>query len=146
MERLSISLEELFLKQHDLVSKKVNENAEVSFNFSEQKSFLEQQFNQLREIANKTDISYVGAVSAQEKKQLKGLENLEKRLLRAEKRRQADLVDRITQLQSEILPNLSLEERKRNFSEYYLEYGKDFVVALKDKLKPLQLEFFVLVK
>ncbi|CAL2061413.1 bacillithiol biosynthesis cysteine-adding enzyme BshC [Tenacibaculum sp. 190524A05c] len=146
LERLSISLEELFLKQHDLVSKKVNENAEVSFNFAEQKSFLEQQFNQLREIANKTDVSYVGAVNAQEKKQLKGLENLEKRLLRAEKRRQADLVDRITQLQSEILPNLSLEERKRNFSEYYLEYGKDYVVALKDKLKPLQLEFFVLVK
>ncbi len=146
LERLSISLEELFLKQHDLISKKVNENAEASFNFSEQKSFLEQQFNQLRDIVNKTDISYLGAVNAQEKKQLKGLENLEKRLLRAEKRRQSDLVDRITKLQSEILPNLSLEERKRNFSEYYLEYGKDFVVALKDKLKPLQLEFFVLVK
>ena len=64
----------------------------------------------------------------------------------AEKRRQSDLVERITNIQAEILPNLSLEERKRNFSEYYLEYGNDFVVALKNKLKPLQLEFFVLVK
>ena len=146
LESLNISLGELFLKQNDLLEKKVTENSKVSFDFSSQKKFLEEQFNDLREIANQTDISYVGAVNAQEKKQLKGLENLEKRLLRAEKRRQSDLVERITNIQAEILPNLSLEERKRNFSEYYLEYGNDFVVALKDKLKPLQLEFFVLVK
>ena len=146
LERLNISLEELFFNQHDLVAKKVNENAEVSFDFKQQKVFLEEQFNTLREIAAKTDVSYIGAVNAQEKKQKKGLENLEKRLLRAEKRRQSDLVDRIKTIQSEILPNLSLEERKRNFSEYYLEYGTDFITTLKNSLKPLKLEFFVLVK
>ena len=146
LERLNISLEELFFNQHDLVAKKVNENAEFSFDFKQQKVFLEEQFNTLREIAAKTDVSYIGAVNAQEKKQKKGLENLEKRLLRAEKRRQSDLVDRIKTIQSEILPNLSLEERKRNFSEYYLEYGADFITTLKNSLKPLKLEFFVLVK
>ena len=84
------------------------------------------------------------AVNAQERKQVKGLQNLQKRLLKAEKRRQKDLVDRITQLQNEILPNQSLEERQRNFSEYYLEYGSSFIKALKGALKPLQLEFTVL--
>ncbi|WP_442265961.1 bacillithiol biosynthesis cysteine-adding enzyme BshC [Tenacibaculum sp. ZS6-P6] len=146
LERLSISVEELFLKQQDLLAKKVNENAEVSFNFEQQRSILEQQFSDLRVIASQTDASFTGAVNAQEKKQLKGLENLQKRLLRAEKRKQSDLVERITSLQSAILPSLSLEERKRNFSEYYLEYGDDFIQTLKQELKPLQLEFFVLVK
>ena len=32
-------------------------------------------------------VSFIGAVDAQQRKQLKGLENLEKRLLRAEKRK-----------------------------------------------------------
>jgi bacillithiol biosynthesis cysteine-adding enzyme BshC len=146
LERLNISLEELFLKQHDLVAKKVEEISEVSFDFTKQRAFLEDQFNDLRAVANKTDISYVGAVNAQEQKQLKGLGNLEKRLLRAEKKRHSDIVDRIKSIQSEILPNLSLEERKRNFSEYYLEYGSDFISTLKQNLKPLQLEFFVMVK
>lgn len=146
LDRLSISLQDLFLKQQDLLKKKVNENAEVSFNFASQKETLEQQFSILRNIANKTDASFVGAVNAQEKKQLKGLENLEKRLLRAEKRKQSDFVERIIRLQNEILPNQSLEERQRNFSEYYLEYGNDFIQTLKQELKPLQLEFFVLVK
>tara|TARA_B110000971_G_C19502740_1_gene273879 strand:+ start:168 stop:371 length:204 start_codon:yes stop_codon:yes gene_type:complete len=65
-------------------------------------------------------------------------------LLKAEKKRQQALVDRITVLQNELLPNESLEERQRNFSEYYLEYGNSFIQNLKEALKPLQLKFTVL--
>ena len=142
--KLNISLEELFLKQYDLLSKKVIENSEIKVNFDAKIQFLEKQFLELKEIAQKTDVSFVNAVNAQERKQLKGLQNLQKRLLKAEKKRQKDVVDRITQLQNEILPNQSLEERQRNFSEYYLAYGSSFIKALKGALKPLQLEFTVL--
>jgi len=86
----------------------------------------------------------LGAVNAQEKKQLNGLDNLEKRLLIAEKRRQQDLVARITELKEQLFPNQSLEERQRNFSEYYLEYGDAFIDALKSTLKPLDLKFTIL--
>ena len=65
-------------------------------------------------------------------------------MLKAEKKRQKDLVDRITLLQNELLPNQSLEERQRNFSEYYLEYGNSFIINLKDALKPLALEFTII--
>ena len=75
---------------------------------------------------------------------LNGLDNLEKRLLRAEKRKQKDLVDRIKELKLQLFPNQSLEERQRNFSEFYLEYGKDFIEALKSTLKPLDLKFTIL--
>ena len=85
----------------------------------------------------------MNAVNAQERKQIKGLENLQKRLLRAEKRKQKALVKRITELQNELLPNQSLEERQLNFSNYYLAYGSFFIKALKGALKPLQLEFTV---
>ena len=144
LKKLHISFEELFLKQYDLLSKKVIENSDIKINFDEKIAYLENQFLELKEIAKQTDISFVNAVNAQERKQIKGLENLQKRLLKAEKRRQRDLVDRITQLQNEILPNQSLEERQRNFSEHYLEYGFSFIKALKGALKPLQLEFTVL--
>ncbi|MCL7763746.1 bacillithiol biosynthesis cysteine-adding enzyme BshC [Polaribacter sp. Z014] len=144
LERLNISLEELFLDQYDLLSQKVIENSDIKVNFDEKIQFLENQFIELKEVAKQTDVSFVNAVNAQERKQIKGLENLRKRLLKAEKKRQNDLVDRITQLQNEILPNQSLEERQRNFSEYYLAYGSSFVKALKGALKPLQLEFTIL--
>lgn len=145
LEKLDISLDEIFLKQHELLSKKVVENSDIKMNFNDKIQFLENQFSELKEVAKKTDKSFIGAVNAQERKQIKGLENLQKRLLKAEKRRQNDLVERITILQNEILPNESLEERQRNFSEYYLEYGATFINTLKDTLKPLDLEFTILV-
>ena len=54
------------------------------------------------------------------------------------------IAERISELQNDILPNQSLEERQRNFSEYYLEYGRNFIINLKEALKPLELEFTIL--
>ncbi|MCI2227809.1 bacillithiol biosynthesis cysteine-adding enzyme BshC [Polaribacter sp. MSW13] len=144
LTNLEISLEEVFLNQFELLSKKVIENSEIKVNFKEKRSYLEQYFLELKEVAKKTDVSFINAVNAQEKKQINGLENLEKRLLKAEKRRQKDLVDRITELQNQLLPNQSLEERQRNFSEYYLEYGDSFIDVLKSTLKPMLLEFTII--
>lgn len=144
LSNLDISYEALFLKQHELLKKKVTENSGIRFSFEDATVLLEQQFAALRRVAEETDVSFIGAVNAQQRKQMKGLENLQSRLLRAEKRKHADLVERITDLQNELLPNQFLEERQRNFSEFYLEYGKSFITALKDSLQPLQLEFTIL--
>ena len=144
LSSLNISYEEIFLKQHKLLAKKVKENSDIEFNFEDANELLTQQFLALRRVANETDASFVGAVDAQQRKQTKGLENLEKRLLRAEKRKYQDMVVRITDIQDQLFPNHSLEERQRNFSELYLEYGQELIVSLKESLKPLQLEFTIL--
>lgn len=144
LNKLNVSLLELFSKQQELIDKKVKELSDVSIDFSEQKEFLEQQFNALKELATKTDQSFIGAVNAQEKKQLNGLNNLEKRLLKAQKRKLADQVSRIKLLQDELFPNQSLEERNRNFSEVYLNLGTNLIPMLIDALDPLKLEFTVI--
>jgi len=144
LHNLGVSHKELFLKQHKLLSKKVLENTAIEIKFKEKIKYLEIQFSELKEVAKQTDISFMNAVNAQERKQVKGLENLQKRLIVAEKRRQKDLVERIAALQNELLPNQSLEERQRNFSEYYLAFGDNFIKALKESLKPLDLAFTVL--
>jgi bacillithiol biosynthesis cysteine-adding enzyme BshC len=144
LNNLKISYKDLFLDQHQLLSKKVIENSQIKIDFSEKINFLKNQFSELKQVAKNTDTSFVGAVKAQEIKQIRGLENLQKRLLRAEKRRQKELVSRIKDLQNQLLPNQGLEERQRNFSEYYAAYGPTFIKALQGALKPLQLEFTVL--
>ncbi|MDX1828381.1 MAG: bacillithiol biosynthesis cysteine-adding enzyme BshC [Lutibacter sp.] len=144
LQKLGISISNLFKKQDVLVSQKIKEISKVEIDFSTQKEFLEQQFELLKEVAKQTDYSFLGAVNAQEKKQLKGLNNLEKRLLKAEKRKYADIVDRIKLIQNELFPNQSLEERTRNFSEIYILVGNDLIPKLIEHLKPLDLQFTVL--
>ena len=143
-EKLTISLEELFENQQALITKKVKELSEIEIDFTRQKEYLKQQFIDLKELAKQTDVSFLGAVNAQEQKQLKGLSNLEKRLLKAQKRKLSDVVERIKKLQNELFPNQSLEERTRNFSEIYLELGNDFIPMLLNNLQPLKLQFSVI--
>jgi len=95
-------------------------------------------------LAKQTDASFLGAVSAQEKKQTNGLKVLEKRLLKAQKRKLSDQIERIKLIQDELFPNQSLEERTRNFSEVYLELGTHLIPMLLEALNPLQLEFTII--
>ncbi|AVR45868.1 bacillithiol biosynthesis cysteine-adding enzyme BshC [Christiangramia fulva] len=143
-QKLNISLQELFLKQHELINRKVRQISNIDIDFSPQKQHLVKQFQHLYELAEKTDKSFLGTVKAQEVKQLKGLENLEKRLLKAQKRKLKDEVQRIAKIQNELFPNRSLQERQTNFSEFYVEYGKELISALLENLDPLESNFKIL--
>ena len=143
-DKLELSYADLFANQQELFNQKTKEFSKFIIDFSEQKEALKKQFEALYTIANQTDKSFSGAVKAQEIKQIKGLENLEKRLLRAEKRIHKDRLQRILVLQNEIFPNQSLQERKANFSEFYLEYGDTFLKKILSELKPLDQEFKVI--
>ena len=143
-QKLNISNQEIFLKQHELINKKVRQISNIDIDFSPQKEHLVEQFQKMYELAEKTDKSFIGAVRAQEVKQLKGLDKLEKRLLKAQKRKLEDEVTRITDLQNQLFPNGSLQVRHHNFSEFYLEYGEDFIAELFRELKPLDHNFKII--
>ncbi len=142
--KLNISMAELFLSQHELINRKVRQISNIDIDFSPQKQHLVEQFQHLYELAEQTDKSFLGAVKAQEVKQLKGLEKLEKRLLKAQKRKLGDEVSRIAALQNELFPNRSLQERQTNFSEIYAEYGEELIPTLIENLNPLESNFKIL--
>ena len=144
LKKLNISTEEIFQKRDVFINKKVREISDINIDFSEQKLHLQEQFKQLYSLAERTDKSFLGAVQAQEKKQLKGLSNLEKRLLKAQKRKLENHVSRMTELQNQLFPNQSLQERSTNYSELYLNYGKELIPKLIEVLRPLKGEFLII--
>ena len=144
LKKLKSGINEMFLPQHELVTRHTYLKSKIRIDFSKQKTFLQNQFKNLYKLAEKTDASFLGAVGAQERKQLNGLENLEKRLLNAQKRKLSDELDRLRNIQDELFPNQSLQERQLNFSEFYLEYGEDLLDVLNENLEPLGGDFLVL--
>ena len=144
LRNLNMSLEDVFMKQNSFINKKIREISNINIDMSQQKKHLKQQFEDLYELAELTDKSFLGAVKAQEVKQLKGIENLEKRLLKAQKKKLKDHVVRMCDLQNELFPNQTLQERSLNFSELYQEYGPELIPALIRSLKPLKMELTVL--
>ncbi|MFD2823276.1 bacillithiol biosynthesis cysteine-adding enzyme BshC [Lacinutrix iliipiscaria] len=143
-EKLGLSNADLFLKQEALIQKKTKQLSAIEIDFSTQKIHLKEQFKELHKLAKQTDKSFLGAVSAQERKQIKGLEHLEKRLMKAQKRKLSTQLNKVKMLQNELFPNQSLQERNTNFSELYLEFGDELIPTLIKKLKPLKRDFTVL--
>jgi bacillithiol biosynthesis cysteine-adding enzyme BshC len=138
---LGVEMRELFLDQNLLVNKKIRAISNIDINLDAQRNLLKSQFEHLYTLASETDPSFLGAVKAQEKKQLKGLDNLEKRLLLAQKRKLKDHVARLVALHNELFPGGALQERKCNFAEFYLETGPKWTGQLSDCFDPLALEF-----
>ncbi|CAM4190445.1 bacillithiol biosynthesis cysteine-adding enzyme BshC [Zobellia roscoffensis] len=143
LAKMNLSVDDLFLKQSSFINKKIREISNIDVDFSAQKQVLEEQFKSMYELAEQTDASFLGAVKAQEVKQKKGLDHLEKRLLQAQKRKLKDHVLRMTEIQNQLFPNKSLQERNVNFSELYLELGENLVPMLLHTLQPLQQEFTI---
>ena len=144
IDKLGISSRDLFLSREDLINKHIRKISNIDIDLSPLKDQLQTQFKELYRIASQTDASFLGAVKAQEKKQFKGVDQLEKRLLNAQKKKLSDQIARLVQLQEELFPREGLQERASNFSEFYSTYSSDFKKALLDNLDPFKKVFTIL--
>jgi bacillithiol biosynthesis cysteine-adding enzyme BshC len=144
LQKMNISVADLFLDQNDLMTKVTKDVSKIDIDFTPQKEHLKKQFEDLYTLADQTDKSFKGAVGAQETKQIKGLENLEHRLLKAQKRKLQDVLERVKLLQDELFPRQSLQERSMNFSEFFMEFGEALLPALISELDPLNVKFIIL--
>lgn len=144
-DKLGLTWKDLFSKSTELVNSKVKELSDFPIDLSIQKDHLKTQFHYLHTLAHKTDPSFSGAVKAQEAKQIKGLEHLEKRLIKAQKRKYNQELLRFTELQNVLFPNGGLQERQANFSEFYVEFGPDLISLMSEKFDALGEEFNVLI-
>ncbi|MGA0431008.1 MAG: bacillithiol biosynthesis cysteine-adding enzyme BshC [Flavobacteriaceae bacterium] len=143
-EALDLKIADLFQKQKILVEQKVREISQIDLDLAFLKTALEHQFAQLEQLAQQTDASFLGSVAAQRVKQLKGIDRLEKRLLKAQKRKLADHTQRIVDLQQQLFPQGQLQERVANFFSFYLDYGVSLIPMLLAAFEPLGITFDVI--
>ena len=143
LDKLNVSALDLFQSKQALIDSQLKKISKIPIDFSEQKATLRRQFSTLYKVASQTDKSFMGAVAAQEKKQMNGLEALEKRLLKAEKKSHKNYIERLEQIHLELFPNGSLQERFSNVSEFYLDYGDEFIDRLRLELAPLNQNFYI---
>ncbi len=91
-----------------------------------------------------TDPSFSGAVKAQKAKQFKGIDNLEKRLLKAQKRAFCKEIIEFENIYENLFPGQKLQERTENFFDYYVQIGNNFIPELIQNLDPLKKSFTIL--
>jgi predicted nucleic-acid-binding Zn-ribbon protein len=115
--------------------------SEFPIDMSTLKNQLQEQFKALYEIEANWQVIRWSCKSAGSK--TKGLDNLEKRLLKAQKRKLSDILERITDLQNELFL-IKVCRNVKHFSEFYLENGSNLIPSVIDTLKPLEQNFNVI--
>ena len=133
--KLNLPIADLFLPTAAFINKRVRQISDIDIDFSSQREVLKDNFKAFHDLASQTDKSFLGAVEAQEKKQLKGLDKLENRLLKAQRKKLQDEVVRATDIRNDLFPNNRLQERTTHFSAFVSEAGiANFTAELKTTL------------
>ncbi|QNR24236.1 bacillithiol biosynthesis cysteine-adding enzyme BshC [Croceimicrobium hydrocarbonivorans] len=140
---LNLDPRELFQDLNDLKRNYIKERFPKDVELKDFDEQLEKMFEDLEAIAELTDRSMLGAVNAQRQKQLNGIENLRKKLIRAEKRRSSEQMEKLERAYLALFPKGGLQERHDNLTPYYASYGKGLIQRLLKDLDPLDFRFTI---
>ena len=135
-----ITLSELFMPLPELLNEVTLRNAPEHIRLNGQKEAILAQLEQVCENATHIDASLGPMVAAETKRMLKSLEKIELKMLRAEKRKQADRLRQITELKEALFPAGGLQERTENFLSF-TPGNPDLIQHLVSDLDPFNFRF-----
>jgi uncharacterized protein YllA (UPF0747 family) len=122
-----------------LVTKETDKKIKLNGTFSE----AEQLYSAIKKQATSIDTTLEKHVEALKVQTLHRLQELEKKMLRAEKRKFADQQRQIHSIKEHLFPGNGLQERKENLSYYYAKWGREFIQQLYRHSLGLEQEFVV---
>lgn len=127
IETLGFSLEDLFMNSHQLMQKFVKVHATFDVELSAEKSKLNDILSEISRKNELVDKSLLQHIAAVQKKVLNMMDNVEKKMLRAAKRRFIDQQRQLEALKAKLFPSNSLQERTENILFFYALYGPGII-------------------
>jgi bacillithiol biosynthesis cysteine-adding enzyme BshC len=143
MDKLGIVVEDLFEDEVTLRKSFVEKNSENSLSLAFEIDEINDIFERILKKALVIDATLKGSVEAEKTKTTNALENLEKRIKKAEERNQETSVSQLLALKNKLFPDGGLQERKENFLNFYLN-DKSFLDKLLENLDPLDYHFNII--
>ena len=143
LEKAGLSYEDIFKEENELVKEKVIANTTFKMDLDEQKVHLRKIYSEIKDQATQVDSTLEKLVLAELKKAEKSLEKIEYKILKAERKNQEVLVNRIYALKETLFPGGSPQERKDNFLNFYINNPK-FIDACMEAFDPFDYRFHML--
>jgi bacillithiol synthase len=144
IEKLGFTSHDFFQTEQALLTQLVSRNKNGELKLQVELSELEKLYNQLKAKALQIDKTLERHVDALRAKTTKPLHELEKKMLRAEKRKYESELRQIHAVKTALFPLNNLQERIDNFMPYYAKWGKSFIDMLFQHSPALGNEFVVL--
>lgn len=144
IKQLQLSVNDVFAEEHLLVRNYVAANSQADLQVTSEAAAMEQIMAQLKQKATTIDVTLKASAEAALTKIKYQLQVLEKKMLRAEKKKMQVQLQKIARMKTALFPNGGLQERVENFTDYYLHYGHSFFDVLKDAMQPDKQQFLII--
>lgn len=142
--KLGFTIEDFFLSEQELVNKLVARDSKNKTKLNGSYSDAENFYELIKKQAASIDTSLEKHVDALKTQSVHRLKELEKKMLRAEKRKFADQQRQIHTIKEHLFPGGGLQERYDNISYYYAKWGSSVIKKLYEHSLALENEFVVL--
>lgn len=140
---LGFGMETFFLPEATILNELVKRDSATQVHLTNEIRDAHAFYGHLKTVSGKVDKTLETHVTALATKMVKQLQELEKKLLRAEKRKFADQSRQIGAIKTALYPNNNLQERVENFMPYYAKYGPEFLQWIYDCSPVLEQQFVV---
>jgi bacillithiol biosynthesis cysteine-adding enzyme BshC len=140
-EKLKFEVPDLFKATEQLVNLLVKRESKLQLSLNKEKEQLQNLYDELGDITYKIDSTLSEHTEALKTKALEKIEALEKKMLRAEKRKFEAQQRQINKLKQQLFPADSLQERLDNFAPFYAKYGKKWLMDLHESSLSLEQQF-----
>ncbi len=144
LQKLNLNVVDLFKGKETLLNELVKRESLSVLNLDKQKKELDMIYSEIKLLVNTIDSTLKEHTEALETQQMKKLSALEKKMLRAEKRKFSDQKNQLHKIFESLFPSDGLQERTENFMLFYARWGSDFFRILYDASLTLEQEFCVI--
>jgi bacillithiol biosynthesis cysteine-adding enzyme BshC len=103
-------------------------------------------FDKIKSRASKIDNTLAPSTEAVKARLKHAFDNLEKKLIKAEKRNFHTRLEQVERIKTDLFPKDSLQERTENFGLFYVKWGQTFIDELIKNFEPLEFKFTVLTE
>ena len=134
----------LFENEHNVMKRVLAANSKNKFALNGELSKFENLYTQIQHLTTNIDPTLNDHVAALKTKTLKKLVELEKKMLRAEKKKFSTQQEQVQKIKAALFPNNSLQERVENFSGFYARYGKDWMNMILQYSTSFQQQFGII--
>ncbi len=142
--RLGFDTEDFFLSEQELMNRLVARESKNEIKLDGPLTELEQLYELFKKQATGIDSTLEKHVDALKQKSIHRLQELEKKMLRSERRKFADQQRQIHAVKEHLFPGNGLQERHENLCYYYAKWGRSFIQTLVENSLTLEQEFAVL--
>jgi bacillithiol synthase len=143
-EKTGLELKDLFEDKNYLFNHWISRNSKNNLSLTDELSKAKAIFESIGNKAVVIDNTLIKHMEAQSKSALQSIENIEKKMLRAEKRLHADKLGQLAAVKDFLFPNGSPQERVDNFLNFY-QQDPAFIQTLLHHFDPFDFRFNILL-